>query len=238
MLLSCEACDAPLKAEDVDLQRGIATCRYCKAVMHLDALSATSGAPVAAESGFTKRRAIGRPAGITVEDWSGELRIVRRWFTPMAFALVFFCIAWDAFLIFWYTMAVGNGAPWIFKVFPVAHVAVGIGLTYLTIALFVNRTVITVQSGQLGIRHGPLPWIGNQTLDATRISQIYCKEHRGNSQNGGSQITYRLHAVTTDGRNLKLLSGLSDEEQALYIEQQLEDHLGIADRPVADELPR
>jgi hypothetical protein len=238
MLLSCEACHAPLEAGDVDLRRGIATCRYCKAVMRFDALAATAAASVAAESDITKRPEIGLPAGISVEDWGGDLRIVRRWFTPGAFILVFFCITWDSFLIFWYTTAIGVGAPWIFKVFPVAHVAVGVGLTYLTIACFVNRTIITVQGGQLGIRHGPLPWIGNQTLDTTQISQIYTRQHVRNSQNGTQQSTYRLHAVTTDGRNLKLLSGLMDEEQALYIEQRLEQQLGIDDRPIDGELPR
>lgn len=238
MLLNCKACDGPLKADDLDMKHGIATCRYCNAVMRFDALAASGGGGAAADANtIAERGEVGLPSGIAVENRGSDLQIVRRWFTPVAFFLVFFCIAWNSFLIFWYTMAIGVGAPWIFKVFPIVHVAVGVGLTYFTVACFVNTTVIAVQSGQLSVRHGPIPWPGNRTLDATQISQFYCKETVRHGENG-SQTSYHLHAVTTDGRNLKLLSGLTTSEQAVSIEQQLEKHLGIEDRPVSGELPR
>jgi hypothetical protein len=35
-----------------------------------------------------------------------------------------------------------------------------------------------------------------------------------------------------------LVKGLTDADQALYIEQELERHLRIQDQPVAGELPR
>lgn len=234
MLLSCKACDAPLKADNINVQHGIATCNYCSAVMRFAELQ--TDAP-AAEPTPIDRADVPMPSGITVEDWGGRLQIVRRWFTPVAFFLLFFCIAWDAFLIFWYSMAFGGNAPWIMKVFPIAHVAVGVGLTYFTIALFVNKTQIAVEAGQLGIRHGPLPWPGSGSYDTTDIEQFYCKQRVRHGKNS-SQTTYELHAVVGDGQKKKLLSGLHETDQALYIEQQLEDHLGIEDRPVGGELPR
>jgi len=236
MLLACKACEAPLKSDDVDLRHGIATCSYCNAVMQFSELSRrTDGA--AAEGGFVARGEVPLPAGIVVEDWGGALRIVRRWFSPVAFFLVFFCIAWNAFLVFWYSMAFSTNAPWIFKVFPIGHLAVGVGLTYFTIALFVNKTVLIVEAGQLRVYHGPLPWFGNKTVDAGNIDQLYCqkKVHHGEDS---SHTSYNLHAVTQDGKKVKIASGMNERDQALYIEQQLERHLGIEDRAVPGELRR
>jgi hypothetical protein len=45
---------------------------------------------------------------------AGVWRASWRWFTPSVIFLVFFCIAWDSFLIFWYSMAFNSKhVPWI-----------------------------------------------------------------------------------------------------------------------------
>ena len=41
--------------------------------------------------------------------------------------------------------------------------------------------------------------------------------------------------MTRDGLRHKLISGLSEPEQALYLEQVIEQRLGLPDRPVAGE---
>lgn len=236
MLLTCEACDAPLEADDIDVKRGIARCRYCNAVMRLDELAARNEAHEKDEN-FTERGPVPLPAGIQVDDWGGALRIVRRWFTPLAFFLLFFCIFWDGFLVVWYSLAFGMNAPLIFKVFPILHVAVGIGLTYFTLALFFNRTVLTVENGLLSVQHGPLPWPGNKTIETSDIDQLYCREKIRHGKNG-PQVTYHLNAITTDGRKVDIVSGLDEADQALYLEQRLEEHLRLIDRPVPGELQR
>ena len=177
------------------------------------------------------------PGGIQVEDWGGSFRIVRRWFAVHFFFLLFFCIAWDSFLFFWYSM-VGN-APWIFKVFPIAHVAVGVGLTYYTVAGFVNRTVIEAAMNQLRVWHGPIPWPGNCVIPTSDLEQLYCQmDVHHHSNNSGPGFSYRVNAILAGGKKIKLVSGLTDADQALFIEQQIEKRLGIADRTVGGELPR
>jgi hypothetical protein len=44
--------------------------------------------------------------------------------------------------------------------------------------------------------------------------------------------------VLKDGTHLKLAPGLEQREQALFIEQTIEKHLGIVDRRVRSEMPR
>ena len=45
----------------------------------------------------------------------------------------------------------------------------------------------------------------------------------------------RIHALTKAGDRVKVVTGLDGMEQGVYLEQLLEKHLRIEDRPVADE---
>jgi len=162
--------------------------------------------------------------------------IRRRWFTPMVLFMVFFCITWDSFLVFWYSQA-GANAPLMMKLFPIVHVAAGVGLTYATLAGLVNTTTIRVENGRLSIAHRPLPWAGNREIDCGDIAQLYCKEHVRRGRHG-PQVGYELWMKRTDHKVLKLLGAGDDPDQALFLEQRLERELKLVDRPVAGELPR
>ncbi len=121
--------------------------------------------------------------------------------------------------------------------FPIGHVAVGVALTYSTLCAFVNRSVLTVSGGILTIKHQPLPWLGNQSLAGADVEQIYCTEKLGRNPNSAG-IQYIVNAKLKNGRQTKLLSGLVERDQALYIEQKLEEKLGIVDVPVGGEMER
>src|SRR5690606_23292896 len=227
----CKVCDGLLKAQDIDLRTGIATCAYCHAVMRFEELASDAPALPA------ERPRIELPDRFTVDDSGGELTITRRWFSPAIIFLAFFCVFWDGFLIFWYVMGVAAGAPIIMFIFPLIHVGVGAGLTYFCVASFVNRTTITVGHGQLAIHHGPLPWPGGGNYETDELKQLYCEEKIRRGKNG-PRHSYGLAAVTRDGRKLKLLSSVEDADQVLFLEQQIEDYLQIKDEAVAGELPR
>ena len=237
MALTCDKCGAAFRQGDLDLERGIATCLYCHAVSRLAGVSdSDEDRPAATRE--KDRPPVPRPEGIAVVEDGRTLRITRRWFHPMLFFLLFFCIAWDSFLIFWYSMALGVGSgPFsiIAVIFPVVHVAVGVGLTYFTLAGFLNRTSIEAASGELTIRHGPIPWRGNRSIPVDDLDQLYSEERVSRGRQGATSTTYRLNAVLKDGRKLKLLSGLPEPDQALYLEQAIEEHLGIQDRKMRGE---
>lgn len=240
MQIQCKACRSKVAAEDVNLERGLAKCRACQAIFAFadQVKGADQPRPVPRERGE-----VAPPKSIKIHEWGSSLVITRRWFTPAAFFLAFFCVAWDAFLIFWYSMAVsGDGPPgafrWIMMIFPIAHVVVGIGLTYFTLALFLNRTKIEAERGRLTVRHRPLPWAGNHDLSTDDLDQLYCKEKVRYGKHGSRHETYQLMAVTRGGGQIKLLSGLNEADQAISIEQAIERHLGIEDRPVRGEVGR
>lgn len=119
--------------------------------------------------------------------------------------------------------------------FPLLHVAAGVGLTYFTICGFVNSTRVMANYESLRVRHGPLPWFGNRDVPRLDIDQLFTKEKVVQGKNGPSR-SYELHARLRSGRDVKLVTGLSEAEQARFMEQELERFLGIRDEAVSGEL--
>lgn len=180
---------------------------------------------------------IGIPEKITVTRDFQHLQIVRKWFGFRFIVLTLFVIVWDAFLLNWYASILSfpslSGPGLMFALFPLLHVAAGVGLTYYTLAGYLNRTTIDVDFNSLTIRHGPLPWWGNQDVSSRQLRQLYSKrDDHGSSGYRRGYPAYSVHAITEERRNLKLLSGLDTSEQALFIEQEIEKFLKIEDKPV------
>lgn len=235
MQMSCEVCHTPLRAEDVRLDLAVAKCHSCTAVYDLSGRKAR-GLSVQVK-GKAIRPKVALPSKFKVEEDGLTTRLSWRWFNPATHLfLAFFCIAWDSFLVMWYGIAfTAEDAPLIMIIFPIAHVAVGVGLTYSTLTGFVNRTRVEVSRNQLTIRHGPLPWRGNMDLPGRQLTQLYGEEVTRTSK-GNTSYTYDLLALDREGKKVKLLSGLTDKDQVLYLEQTLERRLGIEDAPVEGEL--
>lgn len=176
----------------------------------------------------------GVPKSITVSNAGGELRIVRRWFLPAAWFLVVFCGIWDTAVLTFIGSAMASG-EWGSVLFASLHATVGLLLSYLTIALFANTTRISVRRGELDVRHGPLPWLGNGTYPVRSVRQLFTKEKVTTNKNGQPSRSYEVHFIDTDSNKKKLLVGLPDPQQAWFIESEIERHLGIEDVPVEGE---
>jgi len=231
--LDCKNCGAPIKAKNIDWDLAVARCEHCGAVFGLE----RSKTPDAWKEKIPQERAkVPMPKNIEVREGNGILQISYRWFRPLFIFLLFFAVFWNGFMIVWHGISLFSGA-WFMSIFGLLHTAVGIGIGYYVLVGFLNRTTIWVGQGRLVIQHHPLPWWGNRDLPASEIRQIYCKEkvHRSDS---GTQYSYQVHAITANDSKEKLLGNLAETEQALYIEQELERHLGLQDRPVRGELPR
>ena len=228
--LGCQACAAPLDLADGARAGGALRCRFC------GAWTRPAGAPTL--EGL--RAPVERPRSIRVEDDGRGVRIVRRWFSPAYFVLLLFCVLWNGILVVFYRAIVASGAPGFVALFPIVHVAVGLGLTYFTIAGFVNRTVVTVEPGRtLTIRHGPLPWPGARDLDPDDLAQLFVVSTRKPDDERSRSPAYALAALTRDGRRLTLLRDVGlPVEDALFVEQELERRLRIHDVPVRGELDR
>lgn len=235
MQLNCEVCGAALRAEDVRLDIAVAKCHVCNAVYDLSGRKARGLSLPTREKALSRPKAA-LPSRFQVEEDGQTTRISWRWLSIQHVFMAFFCLAWDSFLAVWYGAALSTeNTPLIALIFPIAHLAVGVGLTYSTLAGFLNRTRIEVNRVRLTIRHGPLPWGGNQELPGRDLKQLYGVEVSRTSK-GNTTRTYDLMALDREGRQVKLLSGLDEKDQVLYLEQALERRLGIEDAPVDGEI--
>ncbi len=178
-----------------------------------------------------------RPEGLGVIDQGGSRMIVRRWRSLKYWFFAVFSVFWMGFLVMWYGMALLSGAPLVFLLFPLIHLAVGVGLVYVTAAGFLNRTHLRVADGVLTVTHGPVPWPGNRSIPLAELEQLYTEEKVARGKNGVT-VTYDLKGVLRNGRRVSIFSGADDRDVALYAERQLETWLGIQDRPVRGEVRR
>lgn len=229
--LRCPSCGSPFRLEDYDPGKGVLSCSYCKALMTLGAPTDSQPKPPA------QRAEVPLPPGVVLQKTRDGVELRRRWFRAHFVFLAFFCLVWNSFLLFWYSLALSDGAPWIMVVFPLLHVAVGVGLTYWTLAGLLNTTTIRVERRSVVVRHAPIPWRGPGAIEKQSIDQLYVKptQHRGKH---GISWTYAVWVVARDKASFQLVAGLSEPDVALFIEQSIERALGLKDRSVPGELAR
>ena len=182
---------------------------------------------------------IGVPEKMQISKNFQHLRIVRKWFDYKFVLLTLFVIFWDAFLVNWYAMAFSSSFQsafdLMFFLFPLIHVAVGIGLTYYVLTGYLNRTLIDVDANSITIKHEPLPFWGNKKVSSKAVVQLYCKKDDFLGARNRYHV-FAVHAITRERKNITLLSGLDTSEQALFIEQEIEKFLNIEDKPEKGEI--
>jgi hypothetical protein len=227
-----------IPAEDVKLDNLVAKCRSCNEVL---SFADQVRRPIQSDGKRPAKLPVPKPDSLRIEDLGDQRRIIRRWFTWPVLGLVFFCVFWDSYVIFWCFMALNVGPfNWIMVFFTIAQVAVGVGLAYSVLASLLNYTTVLVEGDRLIIHHRPVPWEGNRSVNIGDIVQLYCDQSYATS-NPTTMLsvswTYNLNALLADGRKLKLLSGLA-KDQVLFCEDQLEEWLGIEPWPVSGELER
>ncbi len=170
-----------------------------------------------------------------IQHYGGILEATYRWRNPKAYFLAFFCLLWNGFLVLWYSAAL-SGNDSMALLFPIIHVAVGLGLTYYTLCLFFNTSLIRVDREQLLIQHRPIPWWGGDwNIPVQDIKQLFVKQHR-RSNKGRVSYSYGIRIVKKDGQAATLFNVFSpSSEDMRRLEVAIEEQLRIADRPMEGE---
>lgn len=217
----CPGCQALVPAADINIAALVAKCSVCNRIFPLPIESLQPAVATRPEP------ELGCPGGVVREIGpGGELFIRLGWFQPVLILLAFFCVVWDGFLVFWYTIALARPAPgnmmWMPLLFPLFHVAVGVGLTYYVVAGFLNSTRILIDDEFVRVRHQPIPWRGNCDQRRSEIRGI--EMTAGWSQN--HQTMFCVCANRDDGRQTVLLSNVS-HNRARYVARQVADFLNV-----------
>jgi hypothetical protein len=228
MKLNCKDCGSEVTANNINLDRMIAKCNICNAVFSF----ATHLGHNNFYSPTAQKPKVERPKSMTVSALATELKISRKWFSPIFYHLAFFALIWN-FPVFGVAVAILLSGELATLPFLSLHLLAGLGITYMALTLLLNSTEITVNRNQLSIWHGPLPMKKNLIVSANEIAQIYCKEKIRHGQT--ATLTYELYALNRNHQRQELVTDLPSAEDAIFLEQEIERFLRIQDQPIRGE---
>lgn len=242
--IHCPTCGAKVPAADVELSLLLAKCLACDEVFSFgDAVGRPDAEAVGRAAGAAPDAAPDRPPipldhGVVEREEAGGLILELRWFGLQGVFLLVFALFWNGFLAVWYSIALtallsGDGEAVMMVVFPLIHVAAGLGIGYWSIATLLNRTTIRVDRHGIAVRHGPLPWPGSREIPVPDVLQLYVEPRVVRGKNT-TRTVYDLNAVLRSG-SITLVSGIEDARSARFLEHRIEGWLGIVDRPVAGQ---
>jgi hypothetical protein len=164
------------------------------------------------------------PEKIDVLHEGPTMIIRRKWLSYTVIPLLIFCIVWDSFLFFWYTMALGGkDAPLFAILFPLGHVSVGIALTYYVIAMFLNKTDITIAPDHVSVVSYPLPWGFRKMVKREDIMAVRVKYQQQNQ----SQGSYGIRYTDRSNREKTLMRGGLNDDQAEFVVHHLRQTLRL-----------
>jgi hypothetical protein len=164
------------------------------------------------------------PEGLDLLTAAGGIVIRRVWRTWKIAPLMVFTVLWDGFLFFWYAQVLSRSHPPLAVVlFPLGHVAVGLGLTYYVVASLVNKTDILISSSSLRVTTGPLPWIGNKDVTVDEIANVVVRLRSGNR----GSTSYSVMYADRSRKERKLVGFISQSDQAEFVAQTIRDSLGL-----------
>lgn len=229
--MNCKRCHQPIAREDQHPQLRMARCRRCHSVQDLsetapsgDAERVGVGRPL-----LTQRPPVPLPSPFVVSHEGGAFKVRWPWRTTGKLVVYGFGLLTNLVLLAFFSRR--GFAP-----FLAVHAGVTLIFALTVLLHLVNSTELTLGSGQFELRHGPIPWFGNRRLSTAMFDQLYVREVMHTHKNGVS-YTYELRALRRNGeKELRLVRGLREPDQALWLEQQLELRLGIVDRPVEHEV--
>ncbi|MAT14162.1 MAG: hypothetical protein CMJ46_02720 [Planctomyces sp.] len=250
--INCPKCNAPLNDEDINVSLGAAKCHYCENWISLaEIMPAEVGARPAAQSAMRSVPVdqIPVPDNIQIDRTSHELTITVKsaapfvksmgtmtalfGVVPLIFVLVFAGFILTAgFPKFFATIPVGMALMFIFASRKIVNVMRFIGS---------DQTVKVERHGNLYCQQNPLSGT-SPVIPVKEIEQLYCTyglsggADRIQTRTRRQRELYTVRAVKQDGSSSIVFAGLPSLSDAILVERQIEEFLGIPHRPVPAEI--
>jgi hypothetical protein len=122
----------------------------------------------------------------------------------------------------------GSGLWVLFIIFFMAMLSAGPVLLYYALAIWLNRTVVTLTRQTLSIRYQPLPVSRDITIPPAELKQLYPKRVVVLASKGGAEmaVRYELRALLKSYKHITLFEFKSPQE-VLYTKQQIEAWLRL-----------
>lgn len=122
---------------------------------------------------------------------------------------------------------------------PVVAVLLVCGIIlYYSLTRLLNTTLITVNLGRIKIEHKPLPLARSAVVNREELTQLYVTRQMRTKRYDFYSATYQINAILANKEVVTVIKGLSDPRQGQFIEQKIEQFLGIKDIAVDGELEK
>ena len=218
----CPSCDTDIPATDLNIHDKVGKCVSCNVLFPLQG---TIQSLVHTPLSFQPKQTILRPEGIDVFQFRNELEFSFK--RPVSEWSLLFLFLYAAFIPLPLTIAyfAGNGKmPILVPIF--LWIPSLLSLYYLYFKK--STSSITIDDKQVTIQYRTKGRKRAQSYAVSDIDQLYIKKL-------SSQSGYSLHAIV-DSENgsthVTLIPLLKSHSKAIYLEQEIERHLGIIDREV------
>lgn len=221
----CPNCHNPVKQSEID-QRGHITCSNCGTKFQLDK---------DVEIFERTKPFVQLPRKMDYLKLHSMLEFI---YKPDGFAvkfLLFFTIVWNLFMFIFVSTVIASG-DFSQLLFMSVHLIVGAGLGIKTIGDLVNKTYITIDPEYIFIERKPLQILKSKPIETKDIKQFYVKKYSSGTVNDKPVYSYGLYAKLHNGREKLLLKGFVRPEHAQFIEQEIEEFLGIQDKRMSGEV--
>lgn len=216
----CPSCNSPTAAADMNIHDKVAKCSQCNVLFpiqnEINSLrqhSESSGTPV-------EKTLVHRPVGIDIFRYKGELDFTfQESKLGQNFIFVFLLIfALSASFIY----AKRGISIWIPIGFWISTVLSALSL------IISSKTTLHIDRERLTIKRRP-KWSKDIVYSVQEIDQIYTKQIPDTT-------SHSLHMIinSVEGQKHVLLAYFDAHSKAKYLEQEIENHLGIPDRPVPE----
>lgn len=113
--------------------------------------------------------------------------------------------------------------------------AIGLYFAYLSLAIWINKTIISFDAKNLKIRKTPLPW-RNEKLDVSiqNINSVYVvcySSHYYGENDSNPVLAYKVMAQVKVGPDICIDQGFANQSDAIILEAWLNHNLKLADFP-------
>jgi hypothetical protein len=232
--ITCPKCKKTLSTMVFNIETNIGRCDYCACLF--------SGSDIGLGQNTTssfQKPVIKEAKRVSCHREGSALVITRSWYQSglfgflLLFGGIFFGVSL-AIMTPLYLDFFKEGKFHFAMLFP--HPFIGIGALYYASCVLVNKTRIVVDGREVKANHGPLPWFGSKSIARHEIESISLKEYTSYTKNNVPVFSFSIEIHKKGGAVLTLLKGISEKQQALYIEQNLESFMGLADKPELDRL--
>lgn len=240
--LYCPCCGAAFLPADI-ADPPFATCAQCKLSVLVKRRAGRASLPVPPKPAawpagfFVEETAAAKPslamaAGPyrTAAPAPGRPGLTITWRTHGSSARWFLVV----FNAFWWGVLIAFAAAGKFEIWLSLHVLAGCVALWWLAAAWLNSTRIHAGSESLSRNVGPVPQAKDVVLPIETIVQLFTRRVETTDSENNTMINYILYARDRSDRDHKIVA-LDTPGQAWWLEARIEQHLGIADRPVEGE---